>query len=393
MSAQDSTTVPSSITRALHARVDDQGAHPAVTPLYQASAFEADSPFFYTRKSNPNVVELEQVVATLEGARHAVAVTTGMAAIRACLDLLSPGDTAVLNAMVYGCTYRLLHDWAQRLRIRLEVLDLTTPAGIAAIPADTRLVLFETPTNPFLLTVDIAAVVSAVRSRCRDAVVVVDNTWATPLYQHPLAHGADVSLHSATKYMSGHSDVMGGVLLADRDELAEAFRATRFYSGAILDPHSAWLLRRSMQTFSLRLAHQARVTAELAEHLAGLPQVEHVYQPRIDGHQLRGYGGIVFFSLRPDLVDRYRQLAAELRWFGTGTGMACVTSMVAQPYTGSHASMNDDEKRRMGLGPGLVRLCFGLEDPADLRADLTRALSTIDPRAIHVREANHGRHP
>jgi cystathionine beta-lyase/cystathionine gamma-synthase len=366
------------ITRCLHTRSGTADARPSVTPLYQSSAFEAGSPFFYTRKNNPNVEEFEEVVRGLEGARHGVGVATGMAAIRTCLEQLRPGDTMVLNSLVYGCSFKLAQRFCERFNVRLEVLDLSSPGGVDAMPAETRLVLFETPTNPFLRNVDIARVAAAAKAANPSALIVVDNTWATPVYQHPLEMGADVSLHSATKYMSGHSDVMGGVLLTDRDDLADAFRQERFYSGAILDPYAAWLLRRSLQTLGVRLERQARTTADMREFLAELPQVQKVYYPEIDGAQLRGYGGILFIELRPDLVSRYQQLVNALQHFGSGTGMACVTSMVAQPFTGSHASMTDAEKEQMGLSRGLVRLCFGLEEPADLRRDLQAALAFID---------------
>jgi cystathionine beta-lyase/cystathionine gamma-synthase len=369
------------ITEALHVRVDAADARPSTTPLFQASAFEATSPYFYTRKNNPNVAELEETVRTLEGSKYAVAVTTGMAAVRMALDLLRPGDGIVMNSDIYGCSFKLVQRVAAHLGLRLSVLDLSDPAEIHRIPEGTRMVLFETPTNPFLKVVDIQRVSGVARARSPDALVVVDNTWATPLFQRPLEHGADISLHSATKFFSGHSDVMGGVLLTDREDLHEAIRSARFYSGAILDPHSAWLLRRSMQTFPLRMARHQEVTKEMVVHLCRLPQVSRVYYPRIDGHQLRGYGGILFFDLRADLAERYGELVKALRLFGTGTGMACVTSMVAQPYTGSHASMAPEEKAAIGLGPGLVRLCFGLEDPKDLVEDLQSSLAKIDPRA------------
>src|SRR6185295_12469064 len=181
-------------------------------------------------------------VRELEQARHGVAVATGMAALRTCLEQLRPGDSMVLNSLVYGCSFKLVQRFCERFNINLRILDLSSLGGIEAIPKGTKLVLFETPTNPFLKTVDIAKIARVVKASDPSALVVVDNTWATPLYQHPLSLGADVSLHSATKYMSGHSDVMGGILLTDRDELAEAFRQERFYSGAILDPYAAWLL-------------------------------------------------------------------------------------------------------------------------------------------------------
>ena len=366
------------ITRCLHTRNEAIDARPSVTPLYQNSAFETGSTYFYTRKNNPNVEEFENVVRDLENARHGVAMATGMATLRTCLEQLRPGDSMVLNSLVYGCSFKLVQRFCDRFNIHLLIVDLSSPEGIEAIPAGTRLVLFETPTNPFLKTVDIAKVVERVKASDPTALVVVDNTWATPLYQHPLSLGADVSVHSATKYMSGHSDVMGGMLLTNRDDLAEAFRQERFYSGAILDPYAAWLLRRSMQTFGVRLERQGRTTAEMREFLAGLPQVQNVYYPEIDGQQLRGYGGILFIELRADLVPRYMELISALRYFGSGTGMACVTSMIAQPYTGSHASMTDAEKDQMGLSRALVRLCFGLEEPEDLRRDLREALALID---------------
>jgi cystathionine gamma-lyase/cystathionine gamma-lyase/homocysteine desulfhydrase len=365
-------------TRCLHTRAETVDARPSVTPLYQSSAFEAGSPFFYTRKNNPNIEEFEDVVRGLEGARHGIAVATGMAAIRTCLEQLRPGDTMVLNNLVYGCSYKLVQRFCEHFNVRLEVLDLSAPGGVEAMPAETKLVLFETPTNPFLRTVDIARVATAAKAANPSALIVVDNTWATPVYQHPLEMGADVSLHSATKYMSGHSDVMGGVLLTDRDDLADAFRQERFYSGAILDPYAAWLLRRSLQTLGVRLERQAQTTAAMRDFLAELPQVRNVYYPEIDGTQLRGYGGILFIELRHDLVARYQELVNALQYFGSGTGMACVTSMVAQPFTGSHASMNDAEKEHMGLSRALVRLCFGLEEPDDLRRDLQTALAFID---------------
>jgi len=177
--------------------------------------------------------------------------------------------------------------------------------------------------------------------------------------------------------MSGHSDVMGGIILTDSDDLADAFRQERFYSGAILDPYAAWLLRRSMQTIGIRLERQAQTTLAMRQFLSELPQIRRVYFPEIDGQQLRAYGGILFVEFQEHLIPRYAEFTKALRYFGTGTGMACVTSMVAQPYTGSHASMTDTEKESIGLSRNLVRLCFGLEDPEDLKRDLRDALALI----------------
>ena len=367
-----------SVSKILHLRVDPGDARPSVTPLFQTSAFEAGSAYFYSRKDNPNVAEFEQVIAELALAKHGVAVTCGMAALKLCLDLLRPGETLVVNKLVYGCSFKLFQREADRLGLNLLFADLTDPAAVDGLPAETRMVLFESPTNPFLKTIPIRRVSDAVKAKNPNALIVVDNTWATPLYQRPLQHGADISLHSGTKYFGGHSDVMAGMILVDDDALHEQISSVRFYSGAILDPHSAWLMRRSVQTLALRLAHQSRVTREMVEFLGGLPQIDTVYYPEIDGQQLLDYGGIIFVDLRADLADRYADLAEGLKLFGTGTGMACVTSMIAQPYSGSHASLDDGEKADMGLGRSTVRFCFGLEDPDDLRADLLQALTALD---------------
>ena len=366
------------LTAALHQKIDNAVTRPVVTPLYQNSAFTADSPYFYTRLNNPNCEELEQVVACFEEASHAITVTTGMAAISLTSRLLAPGDHVVLNSLIYGCTYKFFQRLRKSLNLKITVLDLSQPASLQKIPADVRMVFFETPTNPFLKSVSISAVAQQAKALNPSSLVVVDNTWASPVFQKPLQHGADISLYSATKYFSGHSDVMGGVVVVDRQDLAEQLRDERFYSGAILDPHSAWLIRRSMQTFALRMQAHQQSTSVLASWLESLPQITRVYQPHVDGHQLTGYGGILFCDLRQDLVDRYVEFSQALRLFDTGTAMACVTSMVAQPYSGSHASMSDEEKAEMGLGKGLIRLCFGLENIDDLKRDIQNALEEID---------------
>lgn len=364
-------------TAALHFRIDNAATRPVVTPVYQNSAFDADSPYFYTRKSNPNSVELEGALALLEGAGHVVSTTTGMSAIALVLQLLRPGDHLLVNSLIYGCSFKLFQRHAERFHLKLTVADLTDPAARQRLPADVTMIVLETPTNPFLRTVPIRAVAERAKANNPQALVVVDNTWATPLFQKPLACGADISLASATKFISGHSDVMGGFIAVDDDGLAEQLRQSRFYSGAILDPHSAWLLRRSLHTYPLRMREHVRVTRLVADYLRTKQEVTRIYLPEIDGVQLQDYGGILFVELRPELGRHYQRLARSLTLFDTGTGMACVGSMVAQPWSGSHASLTAEEKRAMGLHEGVVRLCFGLEEPADLIADLEQGFATL----------------
>lgn len=365
------------LTKVLKHRVDTTNADPVVTPIYQNSAFSASSPFFYTRKNNPNVEELEQVFCALEESAFAVCCSTGMAAISNTLLLLKPGDHLVINQLIYGCSYVLFERFCAQFQIKLSVLDLSSKAGIEAIPQDVSMVLFETPTNPFVRSIDISNVSAKAKAHNPNALVVVDNTWATPLFQQPLLHGADIALYSATKYFSGHSDVMGGVLTTNSDALAQHLRDARFYHGAILDPNSAWLLRRSMQTFELRMKVQGEATRIVRDWLAQQNGVEEVFYPTIDGVQLTGYATLLFFTLEARLSEKYDTFIEALNLFDTGTGMACVTSMVARPYTGSHASMNDAQKAQMGLTKQLVRLSIGLEQIEDLIADLSRAFEMI----------------
>ena len=357
------------LTRALHERVDVEGARPASTPLFQTAAFEGGSPFFYARKGHPNVEEWERAVATLEGAKHGVAAASGMAAISLALSLLAPGDRLVVHRLLYGCSWRFFTRLEKQRGLRVSGVDLERETP----PADAAMVFLETPTNPFLRTIDLAKL----RAAAPRARIVVDNTWATPLHQRPLAHGADLSIHSATKFLSGHGDVMGGLVLTDDAAIAEKLREERFYSGAVLSPQAAWLLRRSLQTLAVRMRAHVETTGRIASWLAARPEVERVFLPEVDGRQLTGYGGILFFRFAAAHRDGWARFAKALALFRGGTGMAAVTSTAAQPWSGSHASMTPEEKRAIGLDESVIRLCFGLEDPSDLEADLAHAFEAL----------------
>jgi len=365
-------------TMALHHRINNAETFPTATPIYQNSAFSAESPYFYTRKANPNSVELEGALALLEKSKHVISTTTGMSALSLVLQQLHPGEHLVISRFIYGCSYKLFQRYAAQYNLELTFLDLSNPEEIALIPDNVAMVILETPTNPFLKTVPIQLVSKTTHAKNPKALVVVDNTWATPIFQNPLSLGADISLASATKYISGHSDVMGGMIAVNNDELADSIRQTRFYTGAILDPNSAWLLRRSLHTLPIRMREHVRTTNALIAFLEKRAEVKQIHLPEINPEQLRDYGGIIFFEFSDHLQDHYTNFAQHLQLFDTGTGMACVSSMVAQPWSGSHASLETDEKTGMGLHTGVVRLCFGLEDPADLIADITQAFEAVN---------------
>lgn len=370
-------------TEALHFRINNAETHPVATPIYQNSAFTADSPYFYTRKSNPNNVEFEGALALLEKARHVISTTTGMSAIMLVLQQLHPGDHLVINQYIYGCSYKLFQRYTEHMGITLSIVDLSEPSGRENIPDNVSMVIFETPTNPFLKTIPIKEVSDIARGKSPGALIVVDNTWATPLFQNPLDCGADISLASATKYISGHSDVMGGFIALNDDTLAEALLETRFYSGAILDPNSAWLLRRSLHTFPLRMREHVQTTQSLYHFLKTRDEIKIIYYPEKSTQQLRDYGGILFFQFSEEHQHSYAQFIQSLTLFDTGTGMACVSSMVAQPWSGSHASLCDSEKTAMGINTDLVRLCFGLENSQDLITDLETAFLSLSALETH----------
>ncbi len=362
-------------TKSIHTRVDISNAHPAMTPLFQNSAFESESDFFYSRKNNPNVEEFETAVKILERTKFGIATTTGMSAISLTLSLLKPGQKVLVNTFVYGCTYKLFQWYCNHYGLELIVKNLSDwkPELVEFVD----FIFFETPTNPFLYSIDIQLISDSFKEVNPNCVVVVDNTWATPLYQSPCEHNADISLHSATKYISGHSDVMGGIILTNNSTLENKLRSQRFYTGANLDPHSAWLLRRSLYTLDIRIQKQSDTTLKLVKFLETRSEIKKVYYPNLKNKQLTQYATLIFFDLEEDLVPKYHAFHSSLKLFSTGTGMACITSMIAQPYTGSHASMDDCEKEKMGLFPNTFRLSFGLEDPEDLISDLTQAFESI----------------
>lgn len=360
----------------LHEKFDYSNSLPSVTPIFQVSGFEVGSEDFYARKSTPNGTELELNFSKIEESKFAIVVSTGLTAIFMCLNLLKPNSSILMCSKIYGCTYKLFQKYCIQHNITLDIVDLSdsTTHHLAA-KKWYDMCFFETPTNPFLDTISINNISMECKKKNKNCIIIVDNTWATPLYQKPIKHGADISLYSGTKYFGGHSDVMCGVLTTDNEDICQKLLDLRFYGGLTLPPYPAWLVRRSMQTFKLRIEYQSMITKKLSKKIECLPFVKKLYYPIIDGHQLMGYGGIIFIEVDDNTISQYDQIIKRLKFFGTGTGMACVTSMIAQPYTGSHASLTDTEKRSMGITKNLIRLCFGLENSEDLFNDLLQAFN------------------
>jgi cystathionine beta-lyase/cystathionine gamma-synthase len=372
-------------TRAVHAgQVPDPLAGAVMTPIYQTSTYVQEGlgrnkGYEYARTRNPTREALERNVAALEGGRHGFAFGSGLAALDALLKLLSENDHVVCGENVYGGTHRqMTHVWA-RLGLRFTFVDPTDATRIAdAVRPETRLVYAETPTNPMMRLCDLAA--AGEISRRAGALFAVDNTFATPFFQRPIAHGADVVLHSTTKYLNGHSDMLGGVLVTDRDDLAERLGFIQNSCGAIPGPFDCWLALRGTKTLPLRMRQHDANGRALAAWLQGHPKVERVYYPGLPSHpqhelacrQMAGFGGMISFDLGDE--GRARRLVERTRVFSLAESLGGVESLIGHPATMTHASVPRDMRQAMGLTDSLVRLSVGIEDIEDLKEDLDQAL-------------------
>jgi cystathionine gamma-synthase/cystathionine gamma-lyase len=374
-------------TRAIH---DGQAPDPrtgAVTvPVYQTSTYQQDAigrpreGFEYSRTGNPTRQALEEALASLEGGLHGLAFASGVAATSAVLNLLRPGDHVVAGDDLYGGTFRLLDKVYRPWGLRVDYADSTDPASFAAaVRPETRLIWVETPTNPLLKIVDIAAV-AAVAKRA-GARLVVDNTFVSPFFQRPLELGADIVVHSTTKYLGGHSDVVGGaVVTSDR----AAWEQIKFYqnaAGAVPGPWDAWLVLRGLKTLAVRMREHERSALRLAAVLESHPAAERVYYPGLLSHpqhalaakQQSGFGGMISFELKGGFqaVERF---VSKTKLFTLGESLGGVESLVCYPPQMTHAALGPEGRAQRGIRDNLLRLSVGLEHIDDLEADLVQAL-------------------
>ncbi len=373
-------------TRAVHAGIaPDPLAGAVMPPIYQTSTYVQDGlgrhkGYEYARTRNPTREALERNVAALEGGRHGFAFGSGLAAVDAVLKLLSAGDHVVCGENVYGGTHRqMTHIWA-RLGLSFTFVDGGNTETVAqAVTPRTKIVYAETPTNPMLRLCDLAAL-GAIAKRA-GALFVVDNTFATPCFQRPLEFGADLVLHSTTKYLNGHSDMVGGMLVTARDDLAERLGFIQNGSGAVPGPFDCWLALRGIKTLPLRMrAHDAngRRIAEWLERRAG---VQRVYYPGLPSHpqhelacrQMSGFGGML--SLELGDAARARRVVERTRVFSLAESLGGVESLIGHPASMTHASVPPELRHKMGLSDSLVRLSVGIEDVEDLIEDLDQALA------------------
>ncbi len=376
-------------TRAVHAgQTPDPTTGAIMTPIYQTSTYvqprlgEPLRGYEYARVQNPTREAMQANVAALEGARHGIAFASGMAAIEAIIKRLSHGDHVIYEENCYGGTHRMFVQVFARLGLRFSAVDARDPAAVAALvePA-TRLILVETPTNPMMRICDIAALAAIAADA--GALLCVDNTFASPYNQRPLELGAHLVVHSATKYLNGHSDVISGIVCTSDDGVAEDLRFMQKATGGVAGPWDAWLVMRGTKTLHLRMEAHNRNGQRVAEFLAGHPAVRTVFYPGLPTHpqhelacrQMRGFTGMVSFEMGS--MARARAVAEATRVFALAESLGGVESLIVHPALMTHASVPRDLRERQGVTDGLLRLSVGIEDADDLVEDLEQALQRV----------------
>ncbi|MEM7727727.1 MAG: methionine gamma-lyase [Pseudomonadota bacterium] len=393
-------------TRAIHHGYDPvQGGGSLVPPVHMTSTFVFDSAqaggemfageragHVYSRISNPTLDLLERRMASLEGAEAGLATGSGIGAITACLwTLLEPGDEIIVDRTLYGCTFSFLHHGLAKFGVRVTHCDLSDlPALDAAIGPDTKLVYFETPANPNMRLVDIAAV--SATARANGALTLVDNTYATPVLTRPIAHGADIVVHSATKYLGGHGDLVGGIAVGP----AELIERVRLYglkdmTGTVMAPMTAMLVLRGLKTLELRMERHCASAARVAEALEAHPAVASVLYPGLAGftqkaladRQMDRAGGMIALELHGG-IDAGMALIDGLEMIHCAVSLGDAESLIQHPASMTHSPYTAEERARHGISDGLVRLSVGLEDAGDIVADLMQAL---DGLAVPILEA------
>ncbi|MCW5756613.1 MAG: cystathionine gamma-synthase [Phycisphaeraceae bacterium] len=374
-------------TRAIHAGQSPDPATGAIcTPIYQTSTFVQASPgkiigeYDYSRAANPTRTALEANLASLEGGRHGLAFSSGVAATGAVIHLLKAGDHVLLCDDVYGGTNRIFHRVFQQLGIEITLVDMTDhDATRAAMRPETKLVWIETPTNPMLKIVDIAVLAEIAKSA--GAMVAVDNTFASPYLQNPLRLGTDIVCHSMTKYLGGHSDAIGGALIVNDDDIHKRLKFIQLSEGAVPGIQECFLFLRSTKTLHVRMDRHCENAAKVARFLEAHKKVEKVLYPGLESHpqhaiarkQMRGFGGMITIYLKGGLAES-RAMLETVRIFALAESLGGVESLIEHPAIMTHASVPADQRAKLGIADNLVRLSVGIEDVDDLIADLERAI-------------------
>lgn len=373
-------------TRAIHAGQEPEPTTGAImTPIFQTSTYTQASPgvhrgYEYSRTHNPTRNALEDCLASLEGGQHGVAFASGCAATSTIMHLLRSGVHVVSGDDVYGGTYRLFTKTFRKMGIGFSFVDMTDlEAFESSLRPETELVWLESPTNPMLKISDIKAICEIAHRR--NIPVVVDNTFMSPYFQNPLALGADMVVHSTTKFVNGHSDVVGGMVITNDDQVAEHLRFLQNSMGAVPGPMDCWLVMRGVKTLGLRMRQHEVNAKAIARYLEGHSAIEKVIYPGLESHpqhelakaQMSGFGGMISFVLK-DGLEAARNLLEKVKVFSLAESLGGVESLIEHPAIMTHASVPQEVRTELGIGDGLVRLSVGIEDSQDLLNDLEQAL-------------------
>ncbi|MEN8248590.1 MAG: cystathionine gamma-synthase [Bacteroidota bacterium] len=374
-------------TKAIHAGVNpDEATGAIMTPIYQTSTFVQEKVgehkgFEYSRSGNPTRQALENSLAELENGKYGLAFGSGMAATDAILKLLEPGDEVVSSGDLYGGSYRIFTKMYTKYGIKFHFVDMADHQKVDEhITEKTKMIWLESPTNPLLNIIDIKAMADL--ARANNCLLAVDNTFATPFLQNPLDLGADIVMHSATKYLGGHSDVVMGAVITSDDELAKSLYFIQNSSGAVCGPMDSFLVLRGIKTLHLRMQKHCENGKAIAEFLQNHPKVKDVYWPGLPDHpnhdiarkQMRGFGGMMSFALKDNSLENAMQVIEGVQIFSLAESLGGVESLIGHPASMTHASVPKEEREKVGIVDSLIRLSVGVEDAADLIEDLEQAL-------------------
>lgn len=379
----------STATQLIHSIPVDELTGAISVPIYQTSTFVQESPgvnkgFDYARTGNPTRLVLENLVAQLEEGAVGVAFGSGLAAIDAVIKLLQSGDEIVAVDDIYGGAFRLFTQVYEKFGIKVHYVDASDAENVFnAVTPRTKLIWLETPTNPTLKISDIRAIARI--AKANKCLLCVDNTFASPALQQPLSLGADIVIHSATKYLGGHSDLIAGIVVAKERELGDRIKFLQNACGAILSPFDSWLVIRGIETLHLRVKQHCINAQVIAEYLEGHPLVDSVYYPGLKNHrnhavaasQSTGSGGIVSFTLKEDTAEAATEFVTATRLFKLAESLGGIKSLLCHPASMTHKSIPADKRRAAGVADSLIRLSVGLEDAADLVKDIEQALACI----------------
>jgi len=374
-------------TKVVHAgAAPDPSTGAIMTPIFQTSTYVQSAPgvnkgYEYARSQNPTRAALEEAFAVIENAKYGLAFGSGVAATDAVIKLLSPGDEVIAAADMYGGTYRLFSKIFERFGIKFTYVDTTNAGNVQnALTPATKLVWLETPTNPLMNITDIAAIATITKKA--GVMLCVDNTFATPYLQNPLDLGADIVMHSATKYLGGHSDVIQGALMMNDDELRAQLYFIQKSSGAVPGPMDCFLVLRGIKTLGVRMRQHCENGVAVAHALRNNPKVSKVYWCGFEDHhnydiakkQMRGFGGMMSFTLKDESMEAANKVLSATKLFSLAESLGGVESLINHPATMTHASIPREERLKTGLTDGMIRLSVGIEDAADLIADLNNAI-------------------